>query len=137
MLFSEMLNAIGLLEAKFVFFKIPLEIVFCFKILKVCLDNENVLFNTFLTIFEWCLYDKHAKSNHNFTFSCQTFKTEFRSIFIESILGYINQENKKMNRWFYPKEKAIGIHLQPLSRFLFLFLFPGIHLGQTKFKFAF
>ena len=40
--------------------------VFCLKSLRACLNNQKVLSNTFLTIFEWYLCDKYAKSNHNF-----------------------------------------------------------------------
>ena len=48
--FSEILDAVGLLGASSLF--IPLGIIFCFKIFTVCLNNQNVLFNIFLTIFE-------------------------------------------------------------------------------------
>ena len=47
--FSEILNDNALLGAKFCLF-IPLGVVFCFKTLRVCLNNQNVLFNTFLTM---------------------------------------------------------------------------------------
>ena len=44
---------------------------------RVGLNNQNVLFNTFLTI-EWYLCDKFTKSDHNFKFSYQSFlKTLF------------------------------------------------------------
>ena len=46
-----------------------MEVVFCFKILRVCLKNQDVLFNAFLTIFYWYLCDKYTKSKHNFKFS--------------------------------------------------------------------
>ena len=67
--FAETLNVIGLLGAKFVIL-IPARIACCCKILKVCLNNQNVLFNTFLTIFDWYLCDKYLKSNPNLKLSC-------------------------------------------------------------------
>ena len=61
---SKILNVIGLLGAKFIFF-IPLSTVFCSKTLKVCLNNQNVRFNTFRTIFEWysSIYTLSIKTN--------------------------------------------------------------------------
>ena len=70
--FSEILKAIGLLGAKFIFL-IPFRIAFCFKILKICSNNQNVFFKIFLTIFHSYLCDKYSKSNPNFKFKCQTF----------------------------------------------------------------
>ena len=57
------LNAIGLLRAKF--------IVFCSKILRSSLDNQNLLFST-LTTFEWYLCDKYTNSNCNYRQILQT-----------------------------------------------------------------
>ena len=47
--FSEILNYIALLGAKFVY-SFPWELFFCFETLRVCLNNQNVIFNTLLTM---------------------------------------------------------------------------------------
>ena len=52
---------------------ISLTTVFCFKIWRVCLNNQTVLFINFLIIFDWYLCDKYMESNCNVKFSCQTF----------------------------------------------------------------
>ena len=57
-----------------VHFFISLEIVFYIEILRFFKkNNQNVLFSTFLALFEWCLCDKYTKSNRDIKFSCQTF----------------------------------------------------------------
>ena len=51
-LFSEILNAIGLLGGKFVLLiSLSFFLAFCFKILKVCSNNQNVLFNIIVQYF--------------------------------------------------------------------------------------
>ena len=48
------------------FFKFPLEIAFCLRILNFSLNIQNLLLNTFLTISECYLYNKWMKSYGKF-----------------------------------------------------------------------
>ena len=75
--FSEILNAIGLLGAKLIFF-IRFRIAICFNILKACSNNQNVLFNIFMTIFDWHLY---ACAINKFSYQTILDRLEFERTF--------------------------------------------------------
>ena len=101
------------------------ETISSLKILRACLNNQNVLFYIFLKIFEWYLCNKYRKSNHNFKSSYQTFLDRLLMVLgpIHTIQYMEPKIISKQRKYLSPRFHSMAPSIECTFHLVLIFIF--------------